>query len=586
MKRICCTFLLFVLLISVLASCGGSDSVENTCRVVFAGTDMNAQTVEAGASFNQPADPSKANHVFGGWYTDAGFSNKATFPFVVDQDTTLYALFYDYKTAFSRGREQTIGASVAGFEYDYTLNATAAYNALSLSGNTSGNSKYSNQGDVSFYDDHTNSGILFYDGSKYQIRRGSALQKISLDENGLLRDYEVEEVDASYRFDSSSFAKALFEYDESQLKSIDATTTPNEYKLKTSFNTSAGIAMASKVLNNAMVKKIIGNVPENNVDTGMYVTFSNGEIKTYRYEMKINVTNIQFNLVYHLTFKNVGTASTITPRVFTGLSLTDAEIGASMNEIKGYLNTFIANEHSGYDFKVKTGVEYPSKNSIDATFNGSALRKIDNGTMYFHNDIEIDSDFKNADLYKAAGISDVHVKRTRLSNGEVYLIEKRAILSDKTTLITPYTANNTDSRYLFDLPEQMENFTFVQKVTKGDTTTYSIGVAKSEIQSVLAWLNGELDLDPLGAATQTAKVFGTFVPSSVSVDEAELTVTVKNGVLDSVTFTSDGEMTTSFANSRDFQEPTGATYSVEYSVSANKAGSTFEPFDTAKNAAK
>lgn len=588
MKRILICVLLVAMMFSVLASCKGTTSEETsdseTYKITFSGTDMTAQSVEKGTSFNQPTDPSKANHIFGGWYTDANFSTKATFPFTVNGDTTLYAQFYDYKTAFQMAREKTIGSSVSGFEYDYTLTATAAYSALSLSGNTTGNAKYSNTGDVSFYDAHTNSGILFYDGSEYQIRRETSLQKISLNEKDLLRDYSVEEVDDSYRFDSSSFAKALFEYDESQLKSIEATTASNEYKLNTSFNASAGIAMASKILNNATVKKLIGSVPANNVDTGMYVTFSNGEIKTYRYEMKINITSVQFNLTYQLTFKNIGTASAISPRVFTGLSLTDTEIATSMAEVNQYLNTLIAKEHSGYDFKVKTGVDFSSANSIDATFKGSALRKIDNGTVYFHNDIEIDSDLKNDNLYKSAGISDVHVKRTRLSDGAVYLIEKRAILSDKTTLIDPYTANTTDSRYLFDLFAQLEHFTFVQKVTKDDTITYSIGVANSEISDILAWLNGELDLDPLGTATAKAHVFGEFEASSVIPDEAELTVVIKNNALYSVSLHSDGEFTTSFANSRDFTQAASANYSLEYSITANKNGDTFEPYENVNKA--
>ena len=591
MKRTLTGILLLALLLSVLAACGGSPDGEitdtsetkQTCQIAFEGSNLNAQTVEVGTSFAQPSDPVKANHIFGGWYIDANFSTKATFPFIVNSNTTLYAKFYDYKTAFQTAREETIGTSVPGFEYDYTLTATAAYSALSLSGNTVGNAKYSNNGDVSFYDNHTNSGILFYDGSEYQIRRGTSLQKISLNENDLLRDYSVEEVDASYRFDSSSFAKALFEYDESKLKSIEATTTPNEYKVNTSFNASAGIAMASKVLNNAMVKKLIGSVPENNVDTGMYVTFSNGEIKTYRYEMKINVTSIQFNLIYQLTFKNIGKTSAISPRVFTGLSLTDAEIATSMAEVNQYLNTYIAQGHSGYDYEVKTGVDFSSANSIDATFKGSAFRKIDNETVYFHNDIEIDSDLKNTDLYKSAGISDVHVKRTRLSNGDVYLIEKK-LLADKTTLINPYQASATDSKYLFDLFGQLEHFTFVQKVTKQDTVTYSIGVAKSDISDILTWLNAELDLDPVGTASANAHVFGEFVSSSIVPDEAELIVVIKNGNLYSVSLKSDGEFTTSFANSRDFYQAASANYSLEYSVTVNNNGDTFEPYDTVNKA--
>ena len=586
MKRTLLFILLFALALSLFAACGSKESATlpaNSCRVILSGSGQSDLVVEKGASLSQPADPTKEGHIFGGWYTDSSLSQKAIFPMVINEDTTLYAEFYTYQTAFMNARENTIGASVPGYEYDYTLTVSAGYNAVSLNGKTVGKSKYSSTGEVSFYDEHTNSGILFYDGTKYQIRRSNTLQKISLDENDLLRDYSVEEVDASYRFDTSSFAKALFEYENSQLKSIEATQTPNEYKLNTSFNASKGIALAGKVLNNSIVKRLISGLPETNVDTGMYVTFSGGEIKTYRYEMNISVTSVQFSLVYDLTFKNVGSAAAIAPKSFSGLSLTPEEIAATGAEVTAYLDNFISQAHSGYDFKIETGVDFPSKNEINSTFKGSALRKIDNGTVYFHNDIEIDSDYKNADLYKAAEIADVHIKRTRLANGDVYNIEKK-LLADKTTLISPYAANDTDSYYLFRALAQVNSFTFVQKMTKGTTTTYSVGIAKADAAKILTWLNGELDLDPLGKATQTVKVFGSFNEASVVPDEIEITVVVKNGALDSLSIVSDGTFQTAFANSRDFTETNEADFSFDYSITVNKDGATFEPYTDVKNA--
>ena len=454
---------------------------------------------------------------------------------------------------------------------------------MAASGQTTGNAKYTTTGDVSFYDAHQNSGLLFYDGSGYQIKRGNVLQKLSLDEDGLLTKYDVEEVDNNYRFDSSSFAKALFEYDASQLKSIEKTDKPNEYKLNTSFNASAGIAMVSKVLNNSMVQKAIGSVPESNVNTGMYVTFANGELLTYRYEMQISVSAVQFTLIYTLTFKNVGQAQTVTPRTFDNISLAPEQIAAAKTEVGNYVSAFESKTASGYDFTVKTGVDFPSTNEINSTFKGSAQRKTIDGTVYFHNDIEIDSDYKNADLYKSGGVADVHIKRTRLSNGDVYDIEKK-LLTDATTQITPYTANRADSYYLFDLFAQIENYTFVQKVVSGATTTYSIGVANSEIAKVLTYLNGQLDLDPLGKATVDPTVFGNFTASSVTPDEIKLVVVVKNGALYSVTMKADGEFRTAMPDSRDFTATSAAEFNFEYKLTADADGDNFVPYDTVKNA--
>lgn len=596
MKKTLVLLSLLLVLVLLLVSCGGGgnenanggggaeSTTEETCTVTFKDAGMANQTVKKGAALNRPADPKKNNYIFGGWYADANFTTPVQFPVTINEDTTLYAMFYDFGEAFAAAREKTIGSSVPGYEYDYTLTVNARYNEnISASGQTEGNAKYSSSGEVSFYDVHTNSGLLFYDGTAYQIKRGDLLQKISFNEKEKMTGYEVEQVDANYKFDSSSFAKALFEYEDSQLKSVEKTSTPNEYKLNTSVNASSVISIASKVLNNSIVRRALSSVPENSVNTGMYVTFSDGKVQSYRYEMNVSVSSISFSLTYTLTFKNVGQAQTISPRAFVGLSLSAAEIAATKAEIDGYINAFTAKSASGYDFTVKTGVDFPSKNEIDSTFQGSAKRKTIDGTVYFHNDIEIDSDYKNADLYKAGGIDDVHIKRTRLSNGDVWNIEKK-VLADATTQITPYTANRTDSYYLFDLLAQIENYSFIQKVTKGTTVTYTIGVPKNEVIKIFVYLNAQLDLDPLGKATVDPIVFGDYVASSIVPDELELTVEVKDGVLSSIEAKGDGEFRTAFAGSRDFTATELADYNFSYKLTVDPDADSFVPYTEVKKA--
>ena len=427
---------------------------------------------------------------------------------------------------------------------------------------------------------------MFIDGSKYQIRRMTELQKVSLDENDLVKSFSSEEADASYRFDSSSFAKALFEYSDDQLKTISATSDKNKYKLSTSFNFSSGIAIVGNNLNNPVVESILGSLPETDIDTGMYVTFSNGEILSYSYEMNIDITNLKFSLVYDLTFKNVGKSQNITPRAFTGLALSSEEIQNSLNEINAYLIAFTSKAHSSYDFELTTGVDYGmSTNEINATFKGSTQRKIIDNKVYFHNDIEINSDYKNADLYKAAGIEDVHIKRTVLSTGEVYNIEK-LLLADKTYLIEGYSANRSDSFYLFDILGQIKNFTYFQKVVnaKEGEIEFSLGLSSSEVANLLGWFNGELDLDPLGNATAAVKVFGDFEKASIVSKDIKFVITVKDGALISISLEADGYFNTAFEGSRDFTVSKKAFYDLSYTLTFTDDGNAFEPFDNVKNA--
>lgn len=286
--------------------------------VTFANTSLPAQTLISGSSLAKPSDPSKADHIFDGWYTDDACTSRAVFPMVITDDTTLYANFYSYQTAFEEAREKTIGANVDGYEFDYTLNSSVSYSIIKLNGNTSGNSKYNKNSDTSFYDVHENSGMLFIDGTKYQIRKGTTLQKITENEKGKVTDSKAEEVGSDYLFDSSSFAKALFTYTPGQLKEIKRTSNPNEYELKTSFNFSQALEILGTYIDSDTVKNLIGNVPETDVQTGIYVTFANGQVSKYRYEIHISVKSVQFDLVYNLAFKNPGKAPTISPKSFPG----------------------------------------------------------------------------------------------------------------------------------------------------------------------------------------------------------------------------------------------------------------------------
>ena len=540
--------------------------------------------IEKGKTLSKPADPSKSGCIFGGWYTDPNFQTEAQFPITVNSDITIYAQFYDYQEAFREARNNTIGNNVPGFEYDYTLNVDVKYNALDLPGRTSGSAQYSQTGEVGFYDSHSNSGVLFYDGSKYQIRRGTTLQKISLDKYDSLNSYSVEEVDANFKYDTSSFAKAVFEYDDEQLKSIAPTNKKDEYKLKTSMNVSTAIAILGNNINNPLVVKVIGELPETSVDTGMYVTFSGGKIASYRYEMNIDVSTIQLSLVYTLTFTSSGTAMTIVPRTFTGIALTPQEVSNETNAAAAVVNAFKGKTQSGYDFVVKTGVDFGVANAeINSTFKGSAYRKVDAASVYFHNDIEIDSDYKNANMYKDAGIEDIHVKETRLANGEVHLIEKK-LLTDKTQQVTNFVPSDKTSYFLFDVLSHTGTYTFAEKTTKDGITSYSFGLSIAGLAELLSWMNDSLNLDPFSRASAKALVYGSFVESSVLVNTGKLVINVKSGVLDSIQIVVEGDVTTSFAGSRDFTTASKAQIKLDYTLTPNAAGDSFVPYETVKAA--
>lgn len=558
-----------------------SESQVTKYTVRFANTSMADVQIEAGKYLQKPSDPSKANSLFVGWYHEDTFQSEVSFPLRIDSNTTIYANFYSYQEAFKKARENTIGDDVAGYEYDYTLDVVASYMSASLTGNTKGNSKYNaSSSDVSFYDEHVNSGALFYDGSKYQIKKARELHEVSLDESDNVKKYEIKEVGEDYKYDSSSFAKAIFEYSDDKLKSIKPTGKTGEYELDVSFNPSQAIALFGNYLNHPVVEKIVGELPETSVETAMYVTFSGDKLDTYRYLMSIDVTGIKLDLTYALTFKNQGQAPTIVPRVFEGTYVSDSEVSKIKGEILGALEQYRALEHSSYDFLVKTAVDYPSKNAINATIDGFSKRKVVGDEVYFLNDYEVDTDHKNADLYKAQGLGDCHAGRVKLSTGEVHDLKKKLLggYSDLQT-VEDYEKGSLDDYYLLDLVSPLSSISFVEKLTneKKGTLTYNIGTSSEGAASLLSSFNRALRLNPLGECSVEVEAFGTFSSESVKLKNFEFQIVLTDGSLSEITLEMNGSFSSCFPGSRDFTAAQEAAFSLEYSLEVTDKGASYEP---------
>ena len=583
-------FMLMIVCLTLPVACGTTESPDpdqttvETYTVTFENTSLAPVSLKKGDTLQRPNAPEKSACVFVGWYTDAAFTAEAAFPLTVNADTVLYAQFYSYEEAFAKARENTVGDDVPGFSYTYTLDMNVLYNAVELVGKTTGSAKYSSVGAVNFYDEGINTGVLFYDGSAYKIRRGSTLQSISLDENGKMRKFSVEQVGSDYKYDSSSLAKAVFSYSDEQLKSISATDKKNVYQLDTSASASSVIALIANYINHPIVDKLLCELPITSADTALYVTFENDKIESYTYTFDVNVSAFTLKLQYELVFTDSGKAQTITPKTFEGVALAPDEVKNVSDEVAAIVDAYKKQTSSGYAFVAKTGVDFGAlSGEINSTFKGSAFRKNQNGSVFFHNDIEIDSDFKNADLYKNQGIADAHIKKTKLSNGEVYLIEKKLLL-DSTKKIDGFEDSDNTSFYLFDLFTNSGVFSFVETETKDGKTVYTFGVTNEGAASLMAWLNACLDLDPLSKASVDAKVWGDFDASSVLVKSGSLTVTVENGKLVDMTAKIDADSMTAFVGSSEFSQKANAQMKLELTVTPDAKGDTFEPFETVKEA--
>lgn len=587
-KIILCVVLSVIACLCFFACGESSENGGDTTKkysVSFSGTAMETKEYEEGFSLSAPNDPVKDGYIFLGWYSDSAFNNKTEFPITVNKDITLYAKFQDYKNAFVEARKNTIGDS-SSYEYDYAIDAVATVKGVAAAGKTDGNAKVNKKSDVNFYDTHTNSGLLFYDGSQYNIRKKTNLTALSFNENKKLRKIEKNVVSEEHNSVFTAFAKALFQYEDSDLKSIKKTSVADKYELKTVMNFSKTLEVLSKVLNNKIVLSLLKNVPENNVQTAMFVTFSNGDVKTYEYIITISVTEISFTLKYSLQFKNVNKLTEIVTETFGGVSITDSQIDTVKKELTGKIKSYKNQTASSYGFTVKTGVDYGlTTNAINATVKGSAKRRIVNGEVFFHNIIEADSDLKNGDLYKEAGLKDIKTIRTKLANGDVYDFEKKTFGTDEFK-VENYNDNDRDSYYLLDAIDNIDTPLFIQKITEKSVTTYRVGVSELGTMKLLKWLNENLNLDPLNRVDTEILAFGSMNENSLKVDDMVFEVAFESGSLKSIEISSKGNVEVSYPLSRDFTQAKPADYDFSVKIDVTSDGEKYTPYETTNDAKK
>lgn len=94
--KIICILLCAVLALSVFGACDPPSEKEGMVKVTFSQNYSGAPEatyaeVEAGSTVEEPEEPSRAEHVFLGWYTDSIGINEFSFDTPVTEDIRLFA---------------------------------------------------------------------------------------------------------------------------------------------------------------------------------------------------------------------------------------------------------------------------------------------------------------------------------------------------------------------------------------------------------------------------------------------------------------------------------------------------------------
>lgn len=530
-------------------------------------------TANAGSSVSKPVNPSKTDNVFKEWHYDSALSSLVSWPITLNSDLTLYAKWQNSRDHFLEARDNTINSNQ--FEYDFNLNVITAYGSIEgPSAIIGGTTKYNSNANSTYLHFEERTGLLIGDGKIYKVKTGTDLMTFKLNKNDKLTSYSVETVPNNYKYDTSSFAKALFEFDQEQILSV--TSSNQKFALNFSGSFTGFINSTLTFLNHPIVDVILQQwitLPNHDSNLAAYVTFENGCINTFEYEFTISVTDASLTLSYSLDFVKVGNGVTITPPDFSGVAISESAVSAKLDTIKTALNAYRATTYSGYNYRLDTKVDYPNAFAIDSTIQGRTMRKIDQGISYFWNRIDLDSDYKNNDLYNDKGIIDYERYRVKYANQSVYDVEDRTFpLSNLYTEIANYANDSLDSFY-FLLPNDFyttANISTVEEKSTSGVTTYSLGLSQASVPNLLAFADDSARLDLAG--TNEFNIYN--VESSLDIKSSEFDIVITSGVFTSLLIDVEGRYVGSYEDT-DFSGP--LDFELKLEIVANELGNNYVP---------
>lgn len=583
MKKI--KYVLLPLLALSMVACGGGSTASSssnpsssssskeaaTFTVTFetnGGTAVASVSAKDGSTVEEPTSPTKSAYIFTGWYLESACTNKAAFPLKITANITLFAGWKECREYYLEARDATVGDKSAGFAYDSALSIKVGYSALSYSGSGSytGKSQYNPSSAASYYEAITYTGLLFSNHTTHEYLKDGSLVNIKVKEDGSVSSYSAKDTPAGYKYDFSSFSKALFSYTKDDIKTVEL-VSGGQYEIKSKYGFSALAKLALSNVNNKYVEMVLGTLPETESTYHNYVTFNkDGYIDTYSYSFTVTVSGIKVEFAYSLNFTSANKAVAITLPSFNGLYITESEVTSKLGEVKTALDTYRTKAKSAYDFTVKTGIDFSRDNEINATIKGKALRAVTNGVTYFNNTIEVDSDFKNADLYKDNGVEDYKRTRGKISDGTVYDVENPLVGFKKYTEVTSSTTLD-DCYYLIgDSLLTYAGFSCVFASTKDGVTTYTLPLSGSaSTKTIFDLVNESTRLDPTLA--KHVNVMGEYDISTLASDNATIEIDVSSTGLKEVRIELDGKIKTAFAGSVSFSTATLADYSLELTLS-------------------
>lgn len=448
------------------------------------------------------------------------------------------------KQIFVRAKNKTYENNV--YEYTYVAKAQIKFkDAISWSpAQLSGTIQYDASAEgTQYFHKKDVTGALVFDYTTYTYNQGLDMITINANEK---KDFSIVNKDTlpnNYQFETNSIGLILKTLADNDNLKVTKDGSKYNLDLKTSFAQDSLLS----VLNYVDSQKIINTLSEYTTDKwgvgfgySCYATLNNDEtsVSAFHFDASVNIKDaVEIGFEFDQTFSKVGSGVKIQLPEFENTFVSKTDIESNL----GTLNTALAEAKKNYyTYKLKTGVDHgvsksnPLGLAVNSKSAGYARREIKDGQVYFHNRLEVDSDYKNKDQLGDL-VKDYERYRAKLSTGEVYDIED-GILKNTYTLMEGYNNDEIDDYYMMINSSWFtgDSVKIMRKTTdKSGNVTYRLGVGADTIKTILEDYNKSIRIDATGVTP--VKVYDIRSEFETKKSEIEFTLD-QNGKMTNIDF--------------------------------------------------
>lgn len=230
------------------------------------------------------------------------------------------------------------------------------------------------------------------------------------------------------------------------------------------------------------------NISYVDIDKNLALTIVDGKINTVKFDLSTETKDIEFAFDMTQTFNAYDDVTMAIPD-YDGVLVGD-DLIAELLVIDGLFDDTFSSAYTNYGFDFKSQVDAGALSpSLGTNFRGTHINVIENGTNFFNNYYELDSDYKPE-------LKDTKTSITVLNNaGKDAYIEVFKVLSNDFIKTTSYTELDEINFMVLDFDNVKDDVDFMIKTENGTKKMYVLGVSSLYSLELFDMLNASLDFE-------------------------------------------------------------------------------------------